>query len=84
MALNQNVYATHERSSGSRAKEGCATVTVHGDGVHVFDVRFFPNSSVFTRPNLLEFLLRYQTCIFLALIHSAHRRYLLVPLSLVS
>jgi hypothetical protein len=41
-ALYQNVYATHGRSSGSKAKEGCATVTVHGDGVHVFDVRFFP------------------------------------------
>lgn len=35
---HQSVYVTHERSSGSKAKEGCATITVHGDGVHVFDV----------------------------------------------
>lgn len=29
---------THERSSSSKAKDGCATITVHGDGVHVFDL----------------------------------------------
>ena len=34
-------YVTHEQSSGSKVKEGCATITVHGDGVHVFDVRSF-------------------------------------------
>jgi hypothetical protein len=35
----QNVYITHEQSSSSKAKEGFATVTVHGDGVHVFNVK---------------------------------------------
>lgn len=35
----QAVYVSHERSSGSKANDGCATITVHGDGVHVFDVR---------------------------------------------
>src|SRR6266699_6001456 len=35
----QTIYVAHERSSGSKAKDGCATITVHGDGVHVFDVR---------------------------------------------
>jgi hypothetical protein len=35
----QCLYVTHERSSGSKAKEGFATVTVHGDGVHVFNVK---------------------------------------------
>ncbi len=38
-APHQSIYVTHERSSGSKAKDGCATITVHGDGVHVFDVR---------------------------------------------
>lgn len=41
----QSVYMSHERARGSRSKEGFATVTVHGDGVHVFDVRP-PTSSV--------------------------------------
>lgn len=39
----QSVYISHERLNGSKAKEGFATVTVHGDGVHVYDVR--PSSS---------------------------------------
>ncbi|KAI0254799.1 hypothetical protein BJV78DRAFT_1183009 [Lactifluus subvellereus] len=34
----QCLHVTHERSSGSKAKEGFATVTVHGDGVHIFNV----------------------------------------------
>jgi hypothetical protein len=35
----QSIYVTHEQSSGSKAKEGFATVTVHGDGVHVLNVK---------------------------------------------
>ncbi|KAH9977689.1 hypothetical protein BGW80DRAFT_1249407 [Lactifluus volemus] len=35
---HQNVYVTHEQPGNSKAKEGFATVTVHGDGVHVFNV----------------------------------------------
>ena len=38
-APSPSIYVTHERPNGSKAKEGFATVTVHGDGVHVFDVR---------------------------------------------
>ena len=37
----QAVYVTHERSSGSKAKDGCVTITVQGDGVHIFDVTSF-------------------------------------------
>ncbi|KAI0268165.1 hypothetical protein BC834DRAFT_933308 [Gloeopeniophorella convolvens] len=35
---HQNVYVSHHRPSSSRAKEGFATITVNGDGVHVLDV----------------------------------------------
>ncbi|KAI9513303.1 hypothetical protein F5148DRAFT_1372599 [Russula earlei] len=40
IASRRGVYVTHERSSGSarKAKDGLATVAVHGDGVHVIDV----------------------------------------------
>ena len=37
-------YVTHEQSSVLKAKEGYAAITVHGDGVHVFDVKFSSTS----------------------------------------
>ncbi|KAH9965838.1 hypothetical protein BC827DRAFT_1264927 [Russula dissimulans] len=38
VAPHKGIFVTHERSTVSKAKEGIATVTVHGDGVHVLDV----------------------------------------------
>ena len=38
---HHGIYVAHESSSGAKAKsrEGFATVTVQGDGVHVVDVK---------------------------------------------
>ena len=33
------LFVSHHRAGGKGTHEGCATVTVPGDGVHVLDVR---------------------------------------------
>ncbi|KAI0307076.1 hypothetical protein B0F90DRAFT_1684935 [Multifurca ochricompacta] len=47
-SVHRNIFVTHERSNSSSKKEGFATVTVNGDGVHILNVSDLHITSSYT------------------------------------